>query len=212
MEENQLENQKLDSANSEPENFSENSERTEKSDSTLSNKAEGESNIDPSELILGKFKSQDDLVKAYQNLEKLQGTQAEELGTLRKNSATWNDTMKLIEKTCQIQGNPKTIVDAVEKYDAPEYFQDSAFRLLFREAYKAFGTDVNTDYFVKLLDEYVSNRIDAYEKKKSAEAETQKVLGSMNFTKSEKTSIQKPKKRLDEMTKQEIDEMLSQYI
>ena len=37
-----------------------------------------------SDLILGKFKSVDDLKTAYQNLQKQQGMQSAELGELRK--------------------------------------------------------------------------------------------------------------------------------
>ena len=47
---------------------------------------------DPSqELILGKFKSVEDLVKAYEELQKRQGQSSEELGNLRKEIAGVNE-------------------------------------------------------------------------------------------------------------------------
>ena len=210
MEENQLENQELASVCSEPEN-SVNSSTQEAGDSTILKQEEGQS-IDPSSLILGKFKTQDDLIKAYQNLEKQQGTQANELGDLRKESAQWKDMMKLVGVTAEITQNPQAVLNVVQKYNSPEYFQDGAFRLLFQEAYKAFGTNIDADYFVGLLDNYVSNRIDAYERKKSAEAETQKVLGSIKFEKNNSETIKKAPKRLDEMSPKEINDMLDRLI
>ena len=50
-----------------------------------------EDSLDPSEeLILGKFKSVDELIKAYQELKKHQGHSSEELGSLRKELANLN--------------------------------------------------------------------------------------------------------------------------
>ena len=65
---------------------------------------------------------------------------------------------------------------------------------------------------VNLLDKYVSSRIESAERKNAANKETQQILDSMNYSKNPKTSFTPPKKRLDEMTPQEVDEMLDRLI
>ena len=45
-----------------------------------------------------------------------------------------------------------------------------------------------------------------------AELETQSVLDSMTYSKNPKTSINSPQKSLDEMTPQEVDELLERLI
>ena len=55
--------------------------------SDVSQQQEGQAENAPSELILGKFKSVDELMKAYEKLEKFQGLQSHELGKLRQNSS-----------------------------------------------------------------------------------------------------------------------------
>ena len=46
------------------------------------------------ELILGKFKSVDDLSKAYQELERRQGVSSDELGALRRSVSELNEVNK----------------------------------------------------------------------------------------------------------------------
>ena len=50
------------------------------------------------ELILGKFKSVDDLAKAYEELQRHQGQNSEELGNLRKELNSFNTLKKDIEQ------------------------------------------------------------------------------------------------------------------
>ena len=67
------------------------------SDNSQAQQAEGQAEA-PSNLILGKFKSVEDLSKAYQELEKHQGVQSEELGSLRQNSAMLNNITQAWDK------------------------------------------------------------------------------------------------------------------
>ena len=166
----------------------------------------------PSELILGKFKSVEDLSKAYQELEKHQGLQSEELGILRQNSAMFKGVQQAWAKEREVKEAEAEIKEAVKKYNTPEYFQDPSFKQLYKEAYIALGKNLDADKFVNLLEGYVSSRIFALEKERAKLNETQKATDTMDFSKNETSSITPPKKRLDEMSPKEVDELLERLI
>ena len=167
---------------------------------------------DPAKLILGKFKSVDDLTKAYQELEKNRGLQSEELGQLRQNSVLLNNIKKAWEQEQQIKDAEQELKAVSEKYNTPEYFQDPSFRELYREAYLALGKNLDSDRLVNLIEGYVSSRIFALENSKAKESETSKALNSVSFEKNSKSSITPPKKRLDEMTQDEVNELIDRLI
>lgn len=165
------------------------------------------------DLILGKFKSVEDLTKAYEELQRYQGICSEELGELRKNTLAINqakENLALLDK--YRQGFETRIRQDQEKYSGPEYFQDPSFREMYGEVFKVFGEDLDTDRFINLLEGYVASRILANEKKKAAKDETEQVLNSMSYSKNSKSSYTPPKKRFDEMTQKEIDELLERLI
>ena len=83
------------------------------------------------ELILGKFKSIDELTKAYEKLEKFKGQQAQELGKLRQDSTIMNKIQQAWDKRDKIYNSKDELIAAAEKYNSPEYFQDSAFREIY---------------------------------------------------------------------------------
>lgn len=175
---------------------------------------DGKSIEDPSkELILGKFKSVDELVKAYSELQKFQGESSKELGDLRKESSSLNLLKDSLNEVMNLSSKLSEDLSAVkEKYNKPEYFQEPSFRNLFKEAYTALGENLDSDRFVELLESYVKSRITAYDKSKLAQKETEQVLDSMTYEKSSNTSFTPPKKHFDEMTSQEIDELLEKLI
>ena len=173
-----------------------------------------ETEKDPSEeLILGKFKSVEDLKKAYEELQKHQGQSSEELGCLRKEIAGFNN---LKEQLKFFNAKKDEFIETVqrdrEKYSAPEYFQDPTFREIYKEALYVYGADLDTDRMIDLIEKYVSTRIQANEKKKLANEETQAVLDSMGYAKNPKSKFVPPKKTFDEMTPQEVDELLDRLI
>lgn len=169
---------------------------------------------DPSEnLILGKFKSVEDLSKAYQELQKHQGHSSEELGHLRKEMATLDSFKEQCNFYNAIQNE---FVDMIQrdmaKYTAPEYFQDETFKEIYKEALMVYGSNLDTDRMINLLESYVTKRIQANEKKKLAKQENQKAINSMTYAKNPKTSFNPPKKRFDEMSDKEVDELLERLI
>ncbi len=179
------------------------------------NPQEGESiSENPSgALILGKFKSVEDLSKAYQELERRQGVSSAELGSLRKNVSELREVSRVFDLFKKSTGEIQEYLDRYkDKYNTPEYFQDPSFKEIFREAYTVLGNNLDMDRLVCLLDEYVSARIFAHDRERSAKNETEKVLDSMTYDKNSKTSFTPPKKRFDEMTPKEVDELLERLI
>ena len=164
-------------------------------------------------LLLGKFKSVEDLANAYLELQKLQGLNSQELGELRKTAGSYND---LATNLMNIMGFKDGMEDYISqyrsKYDSPEYFQDSAFRDMYKEAYLALGNELDTDRFIDLLEKYVGSRLLSHDKLKSAKNETQKALDSMVYNKNIKSSYTPPKKHFSQMSQAEIDEMLDRLI
>lgn len=164
----------------------------------------------PSSLILGKFKSTEDLTEAYRQLEKLQGNQSSELGALREKVASMNTDNEALSFLQSIYDNKAQIQESVKKY--PEYFADPSFKQIYTEAYKAFGSDLDVDRLVSLIEGYASARIFAYEKLKTAEAETQKKTSDMKFDKNDKIVSTPVRKSIQQMSPKELDEMLERLI
>ena len=200
----------------EPDKVSENSNTTKTTE-----QIEGQANTEvkqdsatpaPYSLILGKFKSVEELTKAYKELEKFQGTQSEELGLLRQKALISEDVNKAWEKQQQIEKAQENLKQVAQKYNSPQYFQDPSFREIYKEAYLALGENLDSDRFVTLIEDYVASRILAIEKSKAVEKENRSAIDAMNFSKNEVSSITPPKKRIDEMTQTELDELLKRLI
>ena len=165
---------------------------------------------DPSNLILGKFKSAEDLTEAYKQLEKLQGNQSSELGALREKVASMNSNNEALKLLETVYANKGVIQESAKKY--PEYFADPSFKQIYSEAFRAFGADLDVDRLVNLVESYASARIFAYEKSKLAEAETKQTTGAMKFDKNDKTVQTPVKKSIQQMSPKELDEMLERLI
>ena len=163
------------------------------------------------ELILGKFKTVEDLTKAYEELQKRQGQSSEELGNLRKEMAGVNEMKKNLEF---INAKKNEFVETIqrdkEKYQ--EYFQDPTFKEIYQEALFVYGANLDTERMIELVEKYVSGRIQAHEKSKLAKTETQNILDSMNYSKNPNSKFTPPRKSFDEMTPQEVDELLDRLI
>ncbi len=207
MQENQL-SQVAEFVKSEPLQTNDNSEETSKANADLKEREDKSS--DPSTLILGKFKSTEDLTEAYKQLEKLQGNQSSELGALREQVVSMNKDNEALNLLHSIIENKAQIQESAKKY--PEYFADPSFKQLYTEAYKVLGSDLDVDRLVNLVEGYASARIFAYEKSKLAEAETQKTIGEMKFDKNDKTVSTPVKKSIQQMSPKELDEMLERLI
>ena len=209
MEENQL-SQNANSIDLEPSVQDENSKENTQQEPHADSRAVEDKSFDPSTLILGKFKSADDLAQAYKQLEKLQGNQSSELGMLREKVASMNSNNEVLKLLESVYANKDLIMESAKKY--PEYFADPSFKQIYTEAFRAFGADLDVDKLVNLIEGYASARIFAHEKSKSAEAETQAALNGMKFDKNDKTIKNPIKKSIQQMTPKELDEMLERLI
>ena len=171
-------------------------------------------NSNPSEkLILGKFKSVEDLSKAYEELQKFQGKSSEELGSLRKELASYNSYKDMMANLGNYQNSISSVIERDKSlYNTPEYLQNPIFKEIYTEALMTFGDNLDTDRLIGLLDRYVENRISSYDKEKSAKSETQNVLDSMNYSKNTKNALTPPKKTLDEMSDDEFKASLRKLI
>jgi hypothetical protein len=211
MEENQLSEQMT--AVKEPENISDNSQKQSAETETVSEKPEGQSTNDPSELLLGKFKSVDDLSKAYQELERLQGVQSAELGSLRENANVYRVIREHNDEITKLQNASEELKQTAQKYSS--YFADPSFRQIYGNAFLALGDKLDTDRLVNLLEGYVSSRIFAHEKSKAEQAETKRAINGLAFDKNEEKQPVKNSfagKRINDMTPKEIDELLETMI
>ena len=99
-----------------------------------------------------------------------------------------------------------------ELYNTQEYLQNPIFKEIYSEALMTFGDNLDTDRLISLLEKYVVNRIQSYDRAKSAQSETQSVLESMTYSKNLKNTISSPKKSLDEMTDEEFKVSLRKLI
>ena len=169
---------------------------------------------DPSqELILGKFKTVEDLTKAYEELQKRQGQSSEELGNLRKEISGVNEIKNAFNFiNAKKDEFFETIQRDKEKYNLPEYLQDPTFKEIYKEALLVYGANLDTERMIDLVEQYVSTRIKAYEKSKLAKNETQNILDSMTYATNPNSKFTPPKKSFDEMTPQEVDELLDRLI
>ena len=172
--------------------------------------SEDSKNSDPSTLILGKFKTQEDLINAYQQLEKLQGSQSAELGNLRQNSVWMKNIQDAWNKQADLMNCADELKSAAQKYNT--YFQDPSFQAMYKEAFLALGKKLDADRFVNLLEGYVSSRLMQYQQEQAAKKETQEAIKGMKFDKNKNTEFKPSGKRIDEMTLEEIDAILDKFI
>lgn len=176
---------------------------------------EGQSDAkDPSnELIMGKFKSVEDLSKAYQELQKSQGKSSQELGALRKELKDLNNYKNALSSLDSYREAIASVIERdKELYNTPEYMQNPVFKEIYSEAIMTFGDNLDTDRLINLLEKYVETRILSHDKENSAKAETQNILDSMTYSKNPKNTITPPKKNLDEMTDDEFKASLRKLI
>jgi len=165
-----------------------------------------------SDLILGKFKTYEDLKTAYQNLQKQQGEQSVELGNLRKLKQVLQEVVtKQKEEEAKELAKQEYMNNYFAKYDNENYFQNDAFKNLYSEAFQALGTDLDTDLFVQKLEDYVISRIMLKEQLKNAQDENKSATDSLSFSKGETKKSDK-KLRFQDIPPEELDKYIAKYV
>jgi len=164
------------------------------------------------DLLLGKFKSADDLAKAYQEIQKQQGIQSKELGELRKKARLIDELQTESENFSQRRLDAKNYLENVfSKYNQDNYFKNDSFNSLFSEAFMALGPSLNMETFIPLLENYVNSRIISYNKSKSAISETGSLTDNMTFEPSN-TSNLNAFAPLNSLSEQDLSIALDQLI
>ena len=164
------------------------------------------------DLILGKFKTIEDLKTAYQNLQKQQGEQSVELGELRKlKQAIQQIAEKKQEEDLLKSAKEEYVNNYLTKYDNENYFQNEAFKTLYSAAFDALGTDLDTDGFVQKLEDYVVSRMLLKEQLKNAQDENKNATDSLNFSKGDSKSVDK-KLRFQDIPQNELEKYIAKYV
>ncbi len=164
-------------------------------------------------MILGKFKSVDDLANAYKNMESHFGQQSKEIGELRGKAQMLDNFLKNNEQKEKMSKVVKDYLEnALGKYKKDEYFNSSEFTDLFKEAFMMIGPNLDIDKFVSMLDKYTAARISLNDKQKAAQKETENAKSQMQFSDSATKKNQESVLNLDKLTPEEIDAYVAKHI
>lgn len=99
-----------------------------------------------------------------------------------------------------------------QKYDTPEYFKNDKFYSLYSEAFKALGTNLDTNEFINLLESYVQSRIDNHSKNIKAKVENDNATDALNPELNKLTADKTSSKSLLDMDEDELAKAVSKYI
>ena len=166
-----------------------------------------------SNMILGKFKSVDDLANAYKNMESHFGQQSKEIGELRGKAQMLDNFLKNNEQKEKMSKVVKDYLEnALGMYKKDEYFNSSEFTDLFKEAFMMIGPNLDIDKFVSMLDKYTAARISLNDKQKAAQKETENAKSQMQFSDSATKKNQESVLNLDKLTPEEIDAYVAKHI
>ena len=164
-------------------------------------------------MILGKFKSVDDLANAYKNMESHFGQQSKEIGELRGKAQELDDILKNNEQKEKMSKVVKDYLEnAIGKYKKDEYFNSSEFTDLFKEAFMMIGPNLDIDKFVSMLDKYTAVRIALNDKQKAAKKETENAKSQMQFSGNESKKNSEAVLNLDKLSPEEIDAYVAKHI
>lgn len=107
--------------------------------------------------------------------------------------------------------NNKYLSENLAKYDSENYLQNQSFKELYAEAFSALGTNLDTDKFVKLLDNYVESRILAHSKKLAASKENDKLTDSFSYQKGQSKKAEKSL-RMQDIPDDQLEKYIAKYI
>ena len=168
---------------------------------------------DGSSNINGKFKSIEHLAKAYKELERKYGQQAQELGELRviaeEHSAQKQNQERLQKQLVEFQNFIQAIP---EKYHSDNYLKNREFRNILKSAYEGFGNKLNIDSMVDLLEKYVDARNSLALKVSAIGSEADDATDLLGYSTNKISKFNAPKKRLSDMTPEELDKALDELM
>ena len=97
------------------------------------------------------------------------------------------------------------------KYDSDEYFKNEPFKALYKEAFNALGTNLDTEKFINLLEGYVESRINSFSKKLAAQNENESLTDSFAYQKGVSKKNEK-KLRLQDIPDDQLENYIAKYL
>lgn len=174
--------------------------------------AAGSEEQNASGLFAGKFKSVEDLSKSYVELEKKCGSQALELGELRKVAEEYAKHKEICRMNEQRLNEFQELVRKMsEKYNSEQYLKNKEFRDILSAAYQGFGNDLDVDVMVDLLEKYHNSRNTMSRQADLLKSEADSATDMLAYS-NIPSKTQAPKKRLSEMTPEELNKALDELM
>ncbi len=162
--------------------------------------------------ILGKFKSVEDLSKAYLELQKKFGQLSRETGELRKIAQEYEAHMARCEAGRKQLEDFKRLVDGMgSKYNTEAYLQNREFRDLLKAAYDGYGNSLDVDSMVKLVDNYLNSRMAQMQRADALKSESDKATDMLAYTNNQ-SKFKTSGKKLTDMTPAELDKALDELM
>ncbi len=164
-------------------------------------------------LILGKFKSIDDLSKAYLELQRKFGAQAQEIGELRKLAEEYTAH----KEQCNIgrerlNGFYDYVKELHGKYNNEKYLKNPKFREIFKTAYAALGNNLDVDSLIRMLEGYNSSRNSLSQIDDAIKSETDSATDMLAYSNGPSKFKSSTKKRLTDMTPEELNKALDELM
>ncbi len=164
-------------------------------------------------LIGGKFKSPQELSKAYIELQRRFGIQAKELGELRKIAQEYeNHLERCRESKRQLDEFQNLVKNIDEKYNTDNYLKNREFREILKTAYDGFGNKLDVDTLVKLIDNYHNSRLAQAKKAEAILSESDNATDLLAYSSDNAAKFKSKKKKLTDMTPEELDKALDELM
>lgn len=162
--------------------------------------------------ILGKFKSVDDLSKAYLELQKKFSQLARETGELRKIAQEYEAHMARCQGARKQLEDFKLLVDGMgSKYNTEAYLQNREFRELLKAAYDGYGNRLDVDSMVRLVDNYLNSRMAQLQRANALKSESDKATDMLAYSDNQ-SKFKTSGKKLTDMTPEELDKALDELM
>ena len=148
----------------------------------------------------------------YIELEKKFGVQATELGDLRKIAEEYAAHKEMCRLNEQRLSEFQNLVKRMsEKYDSENYLKNKEFRDILTAAYQGFGNDLDVDVMVDLLEKYHNSRLLMSKQADLLKSEADSATDMLAYSNTP-SKVQAPKKRLSDMTPEELNKALDELM
>ncbi len=163
-------------------------------------------------LIGGKFKSPQELSKAYLELQRKFGLQSKELGDLRKIAKEYEAHIERCrENKRRLEEFQNLVRNIDEKYNTENYLKNREFREILKTAYDGFGNKLDIDMLVKLIDNYHNSRLAQAKRAEAILSESDNATDLLTYS-DNVTKFKSKKKKLTDMTPEELDKALDELM